>query len=143
MHSIDPMVIPIVGISLPVILVPVILGLKHARLEREMEHAERMKALELGRTRPQDEPWWSPARICVAIGAGVPVSAFAFALLASTAVGYESGVWFAASTVGVAGVVCGSLLAVKHFNQQAQARDRIAAKPPVDADAFDFAGRRG
>ena len=30
-----------------------------------MEHIERMKALELGRTLPQDEPWFSPVRIAV------------------------------------------------------------------------------
>ena len=50
-------IIPIVGMSIPIILVPVILGLRHARLERELEHAERMKALELGRTLPKDEPF--------------------------------------------------------------------------------------
>ena len=62
---IDPMVIPLAGIALPVVLVPVILCIKYARYERELEHAERIKALELGRTLPKDEPWWTLPRIAV------------------------------------------------------------------------------
>lgn len=30
----DPLVIPIVGMAIPIILVPAILGLRHARLDR-------------------------------------------------------------------------------------------------------------
>ena len=59
------MIIPIVAMAIPIVLVPVVLGIRHARLERELEHAERMKALELGRTLPEDEPWWTPPRISV------------------------------------------------------------------------------
>src|SRR5215208_4964050 len=99
-------IIPIVGMAIPIILVPVILGLRHARLLRELEHAERMKALELGRTLPQDETWWAPSRICVAIGLGVPVGVFWCAYLATDRYHYQTPVWLSAGIVGLAGVVC-------------------------------------
>jgi hypothetical protein len=142
----DPLVIPIVGMAIPIILVPVILGLRHARLERELEHAERIKALELGQTLPQDEPWWTPARICVAIGAGVPVGVFGCALMASHSIGYQEPIWTAAGVVGVAGVLCGTFLTGRYFAQYAQAksiRSEGFAKPVFEPDAFDVVGTRG
>ena len=142
-NPISPMLISLVALILPVVLVPVILGIRYARAEREMEHSERLKALELGRTLPQDETWWSPALICVVIGAGVPVSVFLFAWLASASVGYRDDIWRAAGTVGTTAVVCGSVLAARFFTQRSPAEDRHAAKPPIDADAFDVVGRRG
>ena len=142
----DPLVIPIVGMAIPIILVPIVLALRHARIERELEHAERIKALELGRTLPQDEPWWSPARICVAIGAGVPIGVFGLAFLASQAVGPSEQIWVAAGVVGVAGVFNGTFLAGRYFTQYARPKtgaDVGHAKPEVDADAFDVVGSRG
>ena len=53
----------------------IILGIRQAQRKREMEHIERMKALELGRTLPQDEPWLSPTKIGAAIGILVPIAA--------------------------------------------------------------------
>ena len=52
--------IPIVALAIPIVLVPVVLGICHARNERELEHSERMKALELGRALPGDESRWTP-----------------------------------------------------------------------------------
>ena len=37
------------------------LGLRQEKLKRELEHKERMKALEMGRSLPGDLPWLSPA----------------------------------------------------------------------------------
>lgn len=142
----DPLVIPIVGMVIPIILVPAILGLRHARLERELEHAERIKALELGRTMPQDEPWWTPARVCVAIGAGVPVGVFVCALLASRSIHHQEPIWAAAGVVGVVGVLCGTSLAGRYFDQYARARsmlDEGSAKPVIEPEAFDVVGSRG
>ena len=80
----------------------------------------------------------------MAIGAGVPVGVFVCAWLASESVGYEGGVWFGATAVGMTAVVCGSLLAARHFDQIFQAGTiPHAAKPTADADAFDVVGRRG
>ena len=36
--------------------IPIAFHFRHERRKRELEHIERMKALELGRTLPQDEP---------------------------------------------------------------------------------------
>ena len=44
--AIDPLVIPIVGILMPLLLVPTILVLKYRQARREWEHLERMKAME-------------------------------------------------------------------------------------------------
>src|SRR5689334_18501409 len=112
---IDPLLIPISAIALPVILVPVILGLRHARIERELEHAERIKALELGRTLPQDEGWWTLPRISVAIGAGVPAAVFFCAWQTSMSVSEPKDTWISAALVAMTAVISGSVLAAKHF----------------------------
>jgi hypothetical protein len=140
----DPLVIPIVALSIPIFVVPVALGVKYAQRLRELEHQERMKALELGRTLPQDEAWWSPAKICVLIGAGVPIGSSFCAYLATESRGYHQDVWMSSMLVGIAGVVCGTVLAAKHFNYRAEAeRAASLAKARVDADAFDVVGTRG
>jgi uncharacterized membrane protein YuzA (DUF378 family) len=144
----DPLIIPIVGMAIPIVIVPVALGIKYARRERELEHAERMKALELGRTLPEDEPLWSPGRLCLAIGVGVPIGVFGFAWLASGRGGDQEEAlrWISAAIVGLAGVVCGSLLTHRHLIQREHsrgAREGYEAKSPIDADAFDVVDRRG
>jgi hypothetical protein len=142
---IDPMLIPIAAIALPVILVPIILGLRQARIERELEHAERMKALELGRTLPQDEGWWSLPRISVAIGAGVPAVVFFCAWQGSESLSDPRTPWVAASLVGLAAVVSGSTLAARHYLRHDEARQAahgFNGKPLIDEDAYDFVSRR-
>ena len=142
----DPLILPIVTLAIPLILVPTILVIRQARLERELEHAERMKALEVGRTLPQDELWWTPAWICVAIGAGVPIGVFACAFLASQTTQDTQPVWVAACFVGVAGVLSGTYLAGRHFAQAARSQSIASdglAKPVLDADAIDVVSQRG
>src|SRR4051812_41864052 len=143
---IDPTLIPIAGIALPVVLVPIILGIRYARHEREMVHAERMKALELGRTLPGDESWWTLPRISVAIGVGVPAAVFACAWRASQTLGDSHDPWIAAGAVGLAAVVCGASLAAWHFARSERSSQAVASpydKAPFDADAYDVVGRRG
>jgi hypothetical protein len=140
--------IPIVGMLIPIIIVPTALAMKQAQRARELEHAERMRALELGRTLPQDENGWSPPRICVAIGAGVPIGVFLCAWLASQSGGQPELIWPMAGGVGVTAVICGSLLAARHFTLRAEAEIGTHAadsngKTPIDADAYDVVGSRG
>ena len=140
------LIIPLLALMIPIIIVPVALGLKHAKLLRELEHAERMKALELGRTLPQDEPFWTPPKICVMIGAGVPIGVFLCALMASLTVGHHEEVWGMSSSVSLAAVISGSVLAGKHFNHRwriESATSYATGKPMMDADAYDFVGSRG
>ncbi|SIO59023.1 hypothetical protein SAMN05444166_5898 [Singulisphaera sp. GP187] len=141
-------VIPIVGMSIPIILVPVSLGLRHARLVRELEHAERMKALELGRTLPKDEPFWGPARLSLAFGLGVPTAVFFFAWMASheenTA---QIPLWISAGVVGLGGVISGAVLAYRQLERWwagPHVEDYRTHKPAnIDEDAFDVVGSRG
>ena len=138
--------IPLCALLIPIIIVPTVLGIKFTQRMRELEHQERMRALELGRTLPQDEPWSSPARISLSIGAGVPVGVFSLAWLTTQSIGYHEQIWMGATMTGIAGVICGSILAAKHFNHRAEAEILAAnpyAKPRVDADAFEMVGSRG
>jgi hypothetical protein len=143
---IDPMIIPLAGIALPIVLVPVILGVRYARHERELEHAERIRALELGRTLPKDKERWTLPRIGVAIGAGVPVAVFFCALQASQTLDEPRVAWIASSIVGLAAVICGSTLSAWHFFRSEQAdilADGFHAKSQLDADAYVVVGSRG
>ena len=146
MHGIDPLLIPFAAFLVPIILVPAILGLRHARIDREFEHAERMKALELGRTLHRDQSWWSPERLAAAMGVAVPVAVFLMAWFASRTAGYLGPLpWLAATVIGLAGVVSGAVLANRHFAREAELeRTRYpAAKPVFEDDAFDVVGSRG
>jgi hypothetical protein len=135
--------IPIFGMLIPIIIVPVALGIKHSRHLRELDHAERIKAMELGRKLPGDDKWETAPQLAALIGAGVPIGVFGFAWLTSMMTGFHQDIWMSAMTVGVAGVICGTILAAKHFARQAGAENLSAAKPTYDADAFDVVSSRG
>jgi hypothetical protein len=142
----DAILIPILGVFVPIVVVPAALVFKYAKYKRECEHLERMKALEVGRTLPGDEPWWSPSRTIVAIGAGVPVGVFGCAWLASVSSQAHEEVWVMAGMVGIASVICATILATKESARRHQAEAALQAafeKPYIDADAYDVAGRRG
>jgi hypothetical protein len=142
----DAMVIPLMALLIPIVVAPTAMGIKYARQVRELEHKERMKALELGRTLPRDEPWWTPPRLAAAIGVGVPIGVFACAMLASQGPGRHEEYWAGATAVGMTAVISGSILAGRHYSQRARAEAFAQAgyaKPAVDADAFDVVGTRG
>lgn len=135
--------IPLMALLIPIVIVPVILGIRYERQKRELEHAERMKALELGRTLPGDEPWLSPPKLCLAIGGVVPIGVFLVAMLACQSLGYRDEIFVFAGLVGVTAVVCGTILTLKWFEQRATTAagrlDRAGqAKPAFDADAYDL-----
>ena len=138
----DPLILPLIAILVPIVIVPTALGIKYARQVRELEHRERIRALELGRVLPGDEPWANPARVSLAIAVGVPISVFLCAGMATTAAGFREEIWIAAMLVGMTAVVSGSILAGKHFAREAMARS-IEVKPAFDADAYDTVGTRG
>ncbi len=71
MHEISPLWIPILGIMLPIVLVPIIMILKHRTLQKEWQHKERMQAVELGVPAASAHLGGSIA----AVGAGVPITA--------------------------------------------------------------------
>ena len=141
----DPVIIPIVGMLIPIIIVPTALGIKHARYLREVEHAERMRAMELGRTLAEDEKHsWTPTGIAGSIGVGVPLGVMSIAFIASTKVGPSDTLWMAAAMIGVAGVICGSILAAMQLSKAHQTSAApLDAKPAYDPDQFDVVGSRG
>jgi hypothetical protein len=136
----DPLIIPIVALLIPIIVVPTALGIKHARFLREVEHAERMKAMELGLTQA-DEHSWTPAGLAASIGAGVPIAVMFIAFIAAPRQGSSDALWMAATLIGVAGVICGTILAAMQFSRRDQ--PSTVEKPSYDPDQFDVVGRRG
>lgn len=144
----SPFWIALAGLLIPMVIVPVALGMKHARFDRQLEHTERMKALELGRKLPGDEAWWSPALIGLAFGVLVPIGVFAFAFLAVQADPQRSvDAWAAATIVAIAGVFSGARIVRRHFELEASRTyrqdDAAQAKSAFDADTFDVVGTRG
>jgi hypothetical protein len=121
----------------------IILGIRHDRQKREMEHLERMKALELGRTLPQDESWFTPAKIAVLIGAVVPLGVFVSVGTATTSSGYHEEMWLAAMSVGMAGVISGAVVAVQSSRSRKTSDSAAVVKPYVEEDAYDVVSSRG
>src|SRR6185312_16780603 len=141
----DPLILPIIALVIPIVIVPTVLGIKHARFLREVEHAERMRAMELGRTLAGDESW-SPASVAVVIGAGVPIAAMLIAFMSGKSfhnVEQIRAIWQTASTVGLGGVICGTALGAQLFSKRHQATPvSHEEKPAFDPEAFDVVGRR-
>ncbi len=139
----DVLIIPIVAILLPAILVPSILILKYLARKRDYQHAERMRAIELGHPLPRSEFW--PALTAIAIGGVVPFGTFFFAFLATVINGSVNGVWECAGFVGVTSVIGGTILAHRLIGRSHQAVDvppASHAKPAFDPDAYDMIGQR-
>jgi hypothetical protein len=137
------------------LIVPVLMLIRNGQRRHEWEHAERMRALEVGLSVPPRDAPWAKASICVAIGFGVPVVAFVCTALAFNSFKAESELWIAPAVVSVLSVISGGVLSGVLFHakpgsgRQSSAdgsRGRIAGpgmKPADDPDAFDVVGRRG
>jgi hypothetical protein len=125
-------------------------GLRQERQKREMAHAERLRAMELGLPDPGSVSWWTPPRLAAAIGVFVPLGCATlatFATVETTSPVFPFVIWPAAGAVGIAGVIGGTVLASRLGGPDAHpsaAPLRDAAKPLWgDPDAYDVAGRRG
>lgn len=138
---IDPLIIPIAALGIPIVVVPTALAFKHAAKLRDLEHAEKMRALELGRFNPGDGEWTVNGRIGAGIGAGVPIVSMIAAMVASLEVGFHEEIWMFSGMVGIAAVICGSILAAK--SRSAASEGHSVAKPVYEPDAFDVVGTRG
>ena len=151
MNAIDPLWIPILGIMLPIVLVPMIMLLKHRTLQREWQHKERMKAIEMGAPPPLATAGGS----VVAIGAGVPIASVIAA--AATSLAYQSDssgdevavfgiVWGCAFLISILGMVFGVILARIQGRARKEAESVQAlrdGKPIFDPDAYDVVSSRG
>ena len=123
-------------------LAAIVLGVRHARYEREVEHLERMKALELGRTLPKDGPFWTPNTLCAAMGIVLPVVLFAMAFFFSRFMerGDQEVVWALGGATAIVGMLCGTALAI--FLPRREAASPDPTKPALDPDALDTTSRR-
>jgi hypothetical protein len=136
------MIFPLGVMVLLIPLVAIVLGLRHARYEREVEHLERMKALELGRTLPGDAPFWSPNRLCAAMGLALPLALFVLSFAFSRFMDRgEEAAWVFGSATAIVGMLCGTALAI--FLPRREAATAASFKPTLDPDALDTASRRG
>ena len=112
------------GIALLVIAI-VWMSLRHVRKQREILHLERMKALEVGQSPTFFDPDKQHSKqlhntfyIAFWIGGAVPISAVSGATYVMTEAGSQPtgiilAVWISAAAIGVAGVICASVLMLK------------------------------
>jgi hypothetical protein len=136
------MVIGVVAIgTLGLVLVvglPAVLGIRSENRKREMEHLERMRAIELGRPLPGDQGARGPAKMALAMGVAVPIGVFGIAWLAANDAGAASPfIWPSAAAMGVAAIICATVLASRAYASEPEPRPDPAAKPYVDPDAYD------
>ena len=80
----DPLIIPIVAILMPLVLVPTVIFMKHRHKRREWEHRERMKSLEVSGPLPAGHAPVGSGGVA-AIGAGVPIASVIAAFLTCVA----------------------------------------------------------
>lgn len=149
----DPTVIPVMGMLIPIVVVPTALAFRHARRVKDQQHAERMRALELGRNWSDEQTWWQPARLCAGITMGVPLGCLALAWFAAESSGWRhEEVWIFSGMIGLASVISGSMLTRQHLAARERSLQhaasiesaRLAGKEPMyDPDLYDVVGRRG
>ena len=149
----DPLVIPIVAILMPLVLVPTTLFMKHRHKRREWEHLERMKSIESSYPVPSLNGGVG-ARGVAAIGAGVPIaSVFAAFLTCVTAeVTSQDEIPMAGIAWGCALMISAGAMGTSLILAFTQARARsqsVSAGPRVDKpavydpDAYDVVSSRG
>jgi hypothetical protein len=150
----DPLIIPVVAILMPIVLVPTILFMKHRHKRREWQHLERMKSLESGFPGQSLAGTLGTGGVAT-IGAGVPIASVIAALLTCVV----SADVTPDDQIPIAGIAWGcsfwiSLAAMatslKLASMQARARKHSESvgfpvdKPAVyDPDAFDVVSSRG
>ena len=138
----DPLLIPLAAITIPIIVVPVAILSRQARRARELDHIERMRGLELGHGLPQKDAWWTASRIVVLIAGIVPIWAMGLAGFIDWFGGARQELWEASAIVAAVGVLCGTYLATRHLFPRPTV-DAPTLKPQYDPDAFDVVSSRG
>jgi hypothetical protein len=122
-------------------------GFLQARRSRELEHAERMKAIEMGRPWPPEKVEATaaalaenaPEHLPATLVKTVPLSSLGIALGASVVMRPEPVFWVAAGAVGVTSLICGTVISLHQGPARGQAMR--TAKPVSDPDALDVVGR--
>jgi hypothetical protein len=149
----DPLVIPIVAILMPLILAPTVIFMAHRQKRREWEHLERVRSLESGVPTPwRNESAGSTA--IAAIGAGVPIASVLAAFLTCISVEVRSedeipmaGIaWGCALMISAAAMITSLILALMQLRARKQAdlaTSQIDKPFAYDPDAYDVVSTRG
>jgi hypothetical protein len=149
----DPLLIPIVAILMPLVLAPTVMFLKHRHSRREWEHLERMKAMDF-HVPMQSPPRVGATRNVAAIGAGVPVVSVITAFLTTliwepTPEGdpmVPAIAWGCALLISAGAMFTSLVLAFMHGRTTQHAEASAAmynGKPIYEPDAFDVVSSRG
>jgi hypothetical protein len=150
----DPLLIPIVAILMPLVLAPTVIFMKHRHRRREWEHLERMKAMDF-HVPMQSAPQVGKAADVAAIGAGVPFVSVLAALM--TTLIWEPSVdgdpsvvpgiaWGCAVLISLGAMFTSLILAFMHGRATRYSEASAAmhnGKPVYDPDAFDVVSSRG
>jgi hypothetical protein len=140
-----------------IVTLPFFLHFRGERRKRELEHIERMRAIEVGRAFPGEgkfglasiPQWVVPHVISVSIGAVVPLGVFLFAFLTTLIGGFHKEIWMSAGMVGLGAVISGATLAAgAHQKTLASggyehSTAYLNSKPHIDEDAYDVVSSRG
>jgi hypothetical protein len=127
-------------------------GASKARRRKEMEHAERMKALEMGLVPLPSGLDWPAAAVCIAVGAGVPLGSFLVSWLATLTADAPDEIWIAPVLVSFAALGTTRKLAYRIIDPKSGLRkdlvERVSApagkdKEAFDPDAYDVVSSRG
>jgi hypothetical protein len=108
--------------------------------------AERARLFEMGYYLPRRPSRWPQTLFCMALGLGVPVVALSFASAGESTPWVN--VWVIACIISVAGIVGATIVAaIVFFRPEPSGHPEplvpTNAKPAVNPDALDFAGRMG
>jgi hypothetical protein len=140
----------LIGAFLLVCFFTIVAMFVQTRRGRELEHAEKMKAIEMGRPWPLDKAEAKPAPEAAgppeplpsALIKSVPLGSLGIAAGASVILRPEPMVWLAAGAVGMTSLICGTVLSLRQ-GPATPRQEMNPAKPVSDPDALDVVGRRG
>lgn len=139
--------IAVVAVLMIVVALPVVLSMRQAAKDRELLHAERQKALEMGRPLPGESA--SQGSVSgTGVGVWVPICVFGIALGATQASNgsqaADVAIWVSAGCVGVTGVICGTILTLHNSMREGRAAHTHAPpKPSFEEAEIDTVSRRG
>ncbi len=144
--------IPIFALMIPIVIVPTSLWFRHRLRVRQMEHAERIRSMELGLALPQNSMSWPGAAVCLGIGAGVPIGSMVVAWLAMLTNNLPSEIFGIPLLISFSAIWAAKSLADRMLGASEKAEAYSSkhgqvvhgsAKPAFDPDAYDVVGSRG
>jgi hypothetical protein len=149
----EALIIPLAGIMLPLVLVPMVMGLKFRMKKREWEHLERMRALQMGVSPNPGAQRFGPGAL-IGMATGVPAASVVAAGMTSVNLPTDlpdplaaiAIAWGCAWLISTGAMVTAAVLGVVQARAQrdASAIDHDSlAKAAYEPDAYDVVSRRG